>query len=168
MKTAPMDCCYGSPLRSPKLFPGLRLAPLTLPRSRRVLKRGICEAILYTNAKRPASNCVCWASPPRRVAACAVHNWQVQHEPADLRILLESALVSHNCAAAAQPALDFFGAEQPFGRHRTRKTRQTTQRRREGAPMIKRLSHLFPLLAVILARCCNRETSAPIRRALPI
>jgi tetratricopeptide (TPR) repeat protein len=33
-------------------------------------------------------------------------NWQVQHEPADLRILLESALAAGD-AGAAQPALDF-------------------------------------------------------------
>jgi Flp pilus assembly protein TadD len=33
-------------------------------------------------------------------------NWQVQHEPADLRILLESALEAHD-PAAAQPVLDF-------------------------------------------------------------
>ena len=33
-------------------------------------------------------------------------NWQVQHEPADLRILLESALAAGD-PGAAQPALDF-------------------------------------------------------------
>jgi tetratricopeptide (TPR) repeat protein len=33
-------------------------------------------------------------------------NWQVQHEPADLRILMESALAAGD-RAAAQPALDF-------------------------------------------------------------
>jgi Flp pilus assembly protein TadD len=33
-------------------------------------------------------------------------NWEVQHEPADLRILLESALAAGN-PGAAQPALDF-------------------------------------------------------------
>jgi predicted Zn-dependent protease len=36
-------------------------------------------------------------------------NWQVQHEPADARILLESALAQHD-AKAALPALEFIGA----------------------------------------------------------
>jgi tetratricopeptide (TPR) repeat protein len=42
----------------------------------------------------------------RAALQLAQTNWQVQHEPADVRIFLESALAAGN-AAAAQPALDF-------------------------------------------------------------
>jgi Flp pilus assembly protein TadD len=43
---------------------------------------------------------------PGTALRLAQANWQVQHEPADLRILLESALAAGD-AVAAQPALDF-------------------------------------------------------------
>jgi tetratricopeptide (TPR) repeat protein len=43
---------------------------------------------------------------PGEALQLAQTNWQVQHEPADVRIFLESALAAGN-AAAAQPALDF-------------------------------------------------------------
>lgn len=43
---------------------------------------------------------------PRAALQLAQTNWQVQHEPADVRILLESTLAAGE-AAAAQPALDF-------------------------------------------------------------
>jgi hypothetical protein len=43
---------------------------------------------------------------PQEALRLAQANWQVQHEPADLRILLESALAA-GVPAAAQPALDF-------------------------------------------------------------
>jgi tetratricopeptide (TPR) repeat protein len=43
---------------------------------------------------------------PREALQLAQTNWQVQHEPADVRILLESALATGD-GSAAQPALDF-------------------------------------------------------------
>jgi tetratricopeptide (TPR) repeat protein len=43
---------------------------------------------------------------PKEALRLAQANWQVQHEPADLRILLESALAAGEFSAA-QPALDF-------------------------------------------------------------
>lgn len=43
---------------------------------------------------------------PREALQLALINWQVQHEPADVRIFLESALAA-NDANAARPALDF-------------------------------------------------------------
>jgi tetratricopeptide (TPR) repeat protein len=43
---------------------------------------------------------------PREALQLAQMNWQVQHEPADVRIFLETALAADN-AAAARPALDF-------------------------------------------------------------
>jgi len=43
---------------------------------------------------------------PGEALRLAQANWQVQHEPADLRILMESALAVGD-PAAAQPALDF-------------------------------------------------------------
>ena len=43
---------------------------------------------------------------PNEALRLAQANWQVQHEPADLRILLESALAA-GAPGAAQPALDF-------------------------------------------------------------
>jgi tetratricopeptide (TPR) repeat protein len=43
---------------------------------------------------------------PGEALRLAQANWRVQHEPADLRILLESAIAA-GCPGAAQPALDF-------------------------------------------------------------
>jgi tetratricopeptide (TPR) repeat protein len=43
---------------------------------------------------------------PRQALQLAQDNWRVQHEPADARILLESALASGD-RSAAQPVLDF-------------------------------------------------------------
>jgi len=43
---------------------------------------------------------------PREALRLAQANWQVQREPADVRILLESALAAED-PTAAQPALDF-------------------------------------------------------------
>jgi hypothetical protein len=43
---------------------------------------------------------------PQEALKLAQANWQIQHEPADLRILLEAALAAGD-ASAAQPALDF-------------------------------------------------------------
>jgi tetratricopeptide (TPR) repeat protein len=43
---------------------------------------------------------------PRAALQLAQTNWQVQHEPADVRIILESALAAGD-ASAAQPALEF-------------------------------------------------------------
>jgi tetratricopeptide (TPR) repeat protein len=43
---------------------------------------------------------------PRAALQLAQTNWQMQHEPADVRIFLESALAAGD-ASAAQPALDF-------------------------------------------------------------
>jgi tetratricopeptide (TPR) repeat protein len=43
---------------------------------------------------------------PREALRLAQENWRVQHEPADARILLESALAAPD-RAAAQPVLEF-------------------------------------------------------------
>jgi tetratricopeptide (TPR) repeat protein len=43
---------------------------------------------------------------PQEALRLALANWQVQREPADMRILLESAFASHDSGAAG-PALDF-------------------------------------------------------------
>ena len=43
---------------------------------------------------------------PQAALRLAQTDWQVQHEPADIRILLESALAAGN-PEAARPALDF-------------------------------------------------------------
>ncbi len=132
MKTAPMDCCYGSPLAESEIALGLRLAPLTLPRLKaRFLKRGICEAILFTNAKRPASNCVCWASPPRRCGLRSPTGKCNTNQPT-CAFCWNQPL----CPTTPPPPNRRWIScpEQPFGRRRTRKkTRQTTRRRREGA-----------------------------------
>jgi len=44
-----------------------------------------------------------------KALALAKANWEVQHEPWDVRVLLESALAAHD-PAAATPALDFLDA----------------------------------------------------------
>ncbi len=46
---------------------------------------------------------------PDAALRLAQANWQVQHEPADLRILMESALAAGN-PVAAQPAINFMAA----------------------------------------------------------
>jgi tetratricopeptide (TPR) repeat protein len=43
---------------------------------------------------------------PQKAVKLALSNWQVQHEPADLRILLESALADRDLTAA-RPGLEF-------------------------------------------------------------
>jgi hypothetical protein len=43
---------------------------------------------------------------PQKAVKLALSNWQVQHEPADLRILLESALAARDLTAA-RPGLEF-------------------------------------------------------------
>ncbi len=75
-------------------------------------------------------------SAPRRALALAIANWQVQREPADARVLLESALAAGNRAAAG-PALRWLDAN---GLHR-RSPRRAGPRGRGLATDLRGQSH---------------------------
>jgi tetratricopeptide (TPR) repeat protein len=60
----------------------------------------------FVHQREEARFVLCLLGTPREALRLAQENWRVQREPADVRILLESALAAHDLTAA-QPALEF-------------------------------------------------------------
>ena len=60
----------------------------------------------FVHQREEARFTLCLLKKPEEALREAQINWQIQHEPADIRILLESALAACD-PAAANPALNF-------------------------------------------------------------
>jgi tetratricopeptide (TPR) repeat protein len=60
----------------------------------------------FVHQREEARFVLCLLGMPREALRLAQENWRVQREPADVRILLESALAAQDLTAA-QPALEF-------------------------------------------------------------
>jgi tetratricopeptide (TPR) repeat protein len=60
----------------------------------------------FVHLREEARFMLCLRGAPREALRLAQENWQVQHEPADVRILLQAALAAHSFGAA-EPALEF-------------------------------------------------------------